>query len=108
MSVVISMLAPANSTKDAAICVTAKARWRRLVLLVMRTLPLARFMPFDALAEGRRGTNAKIAAETNASAHTTKSMLESTVKSNARTEKREAYRARMVTNGCALITAIAA
>ena len=32
ISVVISMLAPANSTKDAAICVTAKIRWRRLVL----------------------------------------------------------------------------
>src|SRR5260370_16527775 len=62
--VVINTLAPASSTKDAAICVTAKARWRRLVLLVMRTLPLARFMPFDALADGRRGTNPKITAAT--------------------------------------------
>jgi len=30
-------------------------------------------------------------------------MLKSTVKSSARMEKREAYRARMVTNGCAMI-----
>ena len=100
----INMLAPASSTKDAAICVTAKMRWRRLVLLVTRTLPLARFMPFDALAEGRRGTNAKITAAMMASATPTQSMLESTVKSSARTEKREAYRARMVTSGCAMIT----
>src|SRR5579859_7338316 len=102
------MLAPANSTKDAAICVTANMRWRRLVLLVMRTLPLTRFMPFDALAEGRRGTNAKITAATTASATPTQSRLESTVKSSARAEKREAYRARIVTNGCALITPSAA
>ncbi len=34
------MLAPASSTKDAAICVTAKIRSRRLVLPVMRRLPL--------------------------------------------------------------------
>ena len=39
ISVVINILAPASSTKDAAICVTAKIRWRRLVLLVIRTLP---------------------------------------------------------------------
>src|SRR6202451_4735034 len=101
------MHAPARSTKDAALCVTAKARWRRLVLLVMRTLPLARFMPFDALAEGRRGTNAKITAATTARATPIQSRLESTVRSRARTEKREAYRARILTNGCALTTAIA-
>jgi len=40
ISVVINMLAPASSTKEAAICVTAKTRWRRLVLPVIRTLPL--------------------------------------------------------------------
>ena len=65
-------------------------------------------MPFDALAEGRRGTNAKITAATTASATPTQSRLESTVKSSARMEKREAYRARMVTNGCAMITPSAA
>src|SRR5260370_9451939 len=106
--VVINTLAPASSTKDAAICATAKARWRRLVLLVMRTLPLARFMPFDALADGRRGTNAKITAATIASATPTQSRLKSTVKSSPRTQKREAYRARVVTNGSAMLTPIAA
>ena len=40
ISVVINILAPANSTNDAAICVTTKMRCRRLVLLMMRTLPL--------------------------------------------------------------------
>ena len=108
ISVVINTQAPASNTNEAAICVTAKARWRRPVLLVMRTLPLARFMPFDALAEGKRGTNAKITAAITASATPTQSMLTSTVKSSARMEKREAYRARMVTSGCAMITPISA
>jgi hypothetical protein len=87
---VINIVAPASSTKDAAIWVTAKIRWRRLVLPVIRTLPLARLMPFEASADGRRGTNAKITAATMASAAPTQSRLESTVKSSARTEKREA------------------
>src|ERR1700680_4408273 len=99
MRVVTNMLAPASRMKDAAICVTAKARWRRLVLLVMRTLPLARFIPFDAFAEGRRGTNARTTAAIIARATPIQSRLESTVRSSARTEKREAYRARIVTNG---------
>ena len=73
----------------------------------MRTLPPERFMPFDEFA-GRRGTNARITAATMASATPTQSILKSTVKSSARTEKREAYRARMVTNGCAMITPMAA
>ena len=46
------MLAPASSTKDAAICVTAKMRRRRLVPPVMRMLPLARL---DALRSVGRG-----------------------------------------------------
>ena len=90
ISVVINMLAPASSTKDAAICVTAKIRWRRLVLPVIRALPLERPRPPDASADGRRGTNARITAATTASAAPTQSRLESTVKSSARTEKREA------------------
>ena len=75
-SVVINMHAPASSTKDAAIWVMAKARWRRPVLLVMRTLPLARFMPFEALGDGRRGTKAKITAAITASATPTQSRLQ--------------------------------
>jgi len=84
---VISVLAPASSTNDAAICVTAKIRWRRLVLLVMRAFPLDRPNPPD---DGSRGTYARITAATIASAAPTQSRLESTVKSSARTEKREA------------------
>src|SRR3954447_20362313 len=99
ISVVINILAPASSTKDAAICVTAKIRWRRLVLPVVRALPLARLRPLDVSADGRRGTNAKITDATTASAAPTQSRLESTLKSRARTEKREAYRARIATIG---------
>ena len=61
-SVLISMLAPASSTKDAAICVTAKTRSRRLVLPVIRTLPLDRPNPCEVFADGSRGTNAKSTA----------------------------------------------
>src|SRR5216684_1390316 len=88
--VVINIVAPARNTKDAAICVTAKIRWRRLVLLVIRTLPLDRPRQLDVSADGKRGTNAKIIAATMASAAPTQSMLLSTVRSRARTEKREA------------------
>jgi hypothetical protein len=78
------------ATKDAAICVTAKIRWRRLVLPVIRTLPLDRLSPPGVPEEGRRGTKARITAATIASAAPTQSKLESTLKSRARTEKREA------------------
>jgi len=62
--VVINILAPASNTKDAAICVTAKIRWRRLVVPVIRTLPLDRLSPLWVPEkvldvpeeEGRRGT----------------------------------------------------
>jgi hypothetical protein len=47
-------------------------------------------MPSEVFAEGKRGTTAKITAAMMASATPTQSMLESTVKSSARTEKREA------------------
>src|SRR5437879_5369981 len=46
--------------------------------------------PLEGPAGGKRGTNAKITAATMASAAPTQSRLESTVKSSARTEKREA------------------
>src|ERR1700736_3371831 len=84
ISVVINVLAPASSTNDAAICVTAKMRWRRLVLLVIRTLPLDRLSPLGAPdvpeEEGKRGTKARITAATIASAAPTQSKLESTLK----------------------------
>ena len=91
---------------DAAICVTAKIRSRRPVLPVIRKLPLAMFNPFAASAEGNRGTNASSTAATSASNAPTHSMLESTVKSSARTENRDAYRAKIATIGRALNTPI--
>ena len=77
---------------------------RRLVLPVIRTLPLERPDIFPLPADGRRGTNAKNTAATTASAAPIQSRLESTVRSSARTENREAYRARMATIGRALST----
>src|ERR1700731_3400370 len=59
ISVVTTALAPASSTNEAAICVTAKIRWRRLVLPVIRTLPLDRLRPLDVPADGRRGAKAQ-------------------------------------------------
>ena len=84
------MLAPASSTNDAAICVTANTRSRRFVLPVIRTLPLASPIPCEPSADGSRGTNASSTAATTASSAATHSMLESTVRSSARTEKRAA------------------
>ena len=75
---------------------------------MIRTLPLERPSPCEESADGRRGTNAKSTAAMTASAAPTHSMLESTVSSSARTEKREAYRARMATMGRALSTPSAA
>jgi len=62
---------------------------RRLVLPVIRTLPLARLMPFEASADAGAGQTPNHRA-TMASAAPTQSMLLSTVRSRARTEKREA------------------
>ena len=89
-SVVSSMPAPASSTNDAAICVTANSRSRRFVPDVIRTLPLDRPKPFDASADGRRGTNASRTAAARARPTPTHSRLASTVRSSARTEKRAA------------------
>jgi hypothetical protein len=47
-------------------------------------------VPEEVPEEGKRGTNARITAATMASAAPTHSKLESTLKSSARTEKREA------------------
>src|SRR5580692_8338710 len=84
-----SMLAPARSRNEAAICVMAKRRSRRLVPPVMRTLPVARPKPCEEFDEGRRGTKARSTAANIASPAPTHSMLESTVRSIARIEKRE-------------------
>ena len=88
--VVISMLAPASSTNDAAICVPAKIRWSQPVLPVIRTLPLAILRPLELSPEGKRGINARITAATMASAAPTHSRLKSTFNSRARTEYLEA------------------
>ena len=89
-SVVSSIPAPASSTNDAAICVTAKRRSRRLVPDVMRTLPVDRPRPLEPSAAGRRGTNARRTAAASARPTPTHSRLASTVRSSARTEKRDA------------------
>ena len=86
ISVVSSTPAPASSTNDAAICVTANTRRRRLVPVVMRTLPLDRPKPFAASADGSRGTKASSTADTSARPTPTQSSVESTVRSSARTE----------------------
>ena len=84
------MPAPASSTKDAAICVTANSRSRRLVPVVMRTLPFERPMPLEASEVGSRGTNASRTAAATARLTPTHSTVESTVTSSARTENRAA------------------
>ena len=81
MSVASSMPAPASSTNDAAICVTAKSRRRRFVPGVMRMLPAERPGPVAASADGSRGTNARSTAATTASTAPTQSSVASTVTS---------------------------
>ena len=103
-SVVSSMPAPASSTNDAAICVTAKTRSRRLVPEVIRTLPFDRPKPLDASGEGSRGTNASSTAAASARPTPTHSSVASTVRSSARTENREAYCASTATIGRAMST----
>ncbi len=64
---------------------------------VMRTLPLESPRPPAASADGRRGTNASSTAAVTARPTPTHSRLASTVRSRARTEKRDAYRLRIGT-----------
>ena len=89
-SVASSMPAPAISTNDAAICVTANIRSRRLVAPVMRRPPLDRPKPCEASAFGSRGTKARSAAASIARPTPTHSTLASSVRSSARTENRAA------------------
>ncbi len=84
------MLAPTRSTNDAAIWVTAKTRSRELVPPAIRTLPAASPSPREPSVDGRRGTNASNTAAPTARSAPTQSRLASTVRSSARTEKREA------------------
>ncbi len=100
----MSMPAPASRTNDAAICVTANARRRRLVPDVIRRLPFERPRPFDASADGSRGTNARRTAAVSARPTPTQRSVASTVRSSARIEKRAAYRARIATAGQAMTT----
>jgi hypothetical protein len=73
------MLAP-----EAAICVTAKIRSRRLVPPVMRTPPLLSPKPCEVQAMGDRGTKARSTAAAIARLAPSQSMLESIFKSGAR------------------------
>ena len=102
MSAVTSAPAPASNTNDAAICVTANHRSRRLVADVTRTLPPESPSPLVALVDGRRGTNASNTAAAIASPTPTQSRPASTVKSSARTENRDAYCASTPTIGPAI------
>ena len=85
-SVVSSMPAPASSTNEAAICVTANRRSRRLVPVVMRVPPAARLTELAPSAVGSLGTYASSTAATTASPAPTHSIVLSTVTSRARTE----------------------
>jgi hypothetical protein len=87
-SVLSSMLAPASSTNDAAICVTAKMRRRRLVLPVIRRLVAVRLKPCDPPDDGRRGAYASSTAAIVARAAPIQRVLESTVRSRAHREGR--------------------
>ena len=95
---------PASRTNDAAIWVTAKSRRRRFVPVVIRRLPLERLTALVASAPGRRGTKASSTAASAARPTPTHSRLESTVRSSARTENRDAYWARIATIGRAIST----
>ena len=85
------MLEPASRMNEAAIWVTAKMRSRRLVLPVMRTLLLDSAIPLDDSADGKaRNKRQQYRGNRSASPAPTHRMLKSTVRSSARTEKREA------------------
>jgi len=67
-----------------------KTRWLLEALLLIRRLLFEIPNPCEASAEGNRGTNARSTAATMASTAPTHSMLESMVRSSARTENRDA------------------
>jgi len=91
---VINILAPASNTKDAAICVTAKIRWRRLVLPVIRTPPLDRLSPLwvpeEVAGRGQARDESENHRGNDSQRCSDPKQARSTLKSSARTEKREA------------------
>ena len=99
------MPAPASRRNDAAICVTANIFSRRLVPVVIRTLPLDSPSPRAESEDGSLGTNASSTAAATASTTPTQSSVASTVTSLARTEYRAAYRASTATIGLAMTIA---
>ena len=107
-SVFSSTPAPTRRRKDAAICVTARSRSRRVAVPVIRGLAFPRPRPRGVPADGRRGMYASSTAAAIASSAPAQSGVESTVRSSARTEKRDAYFARMPTIGRAINTPSAA
>ena len=76
--------------------------------VVMRTLPLDRPRPAAASADGSRGMKASSTDEISARPTPTHSSVLSTVRSSARTEKRDAYRAITDSIGRAISTPSAA
>ena len=97
--------APLDQITEAAFDRIAAVNLRGAIMACKHVLPVMRALPLDRLsplglpdvpepdvpeAEGRRGTNARITAAPMASAAPTQSKLESTLKSRARMEKREA------------------
>ena len=76
--VLSSMLAPASSTKEAAIWVTAKTRWRRVVPPRDAQAAAGQADPWSYPTEGRRGTKASSTAAMRPAPAPTQSMLEST------------------------------
>ena len=90
------------STKHAATCTKTKTFSLLLVVPVIRKLPAASPSPWGTRDDGSRGTNASRVAARTASPAPTQSMLESMVRSCARTENRDAYCARTATSGLAM------
>ena len=84
------MPAPASSTNDAAICVTAKSRSRRLVPVVMRTLPLDRPRPVGRIGGRQPRHEREQHGGDERQADADPQQRASTVRSSARTEKRDA------------------
>src|SRR5438046_375828 len=90
----------ATSTKHAATCTKTKTFSLLLVVPVIRKLPAASPSPWGTRDDGSRGTNASRVAARTASPAPTQSMLESMVRSSARTENRDAYCAKIGRASC--------
>ena len=89
MVAVLARYAARFSVRALDLTVDASLLWVGVGLALVASVLLA-FVPRLPSADGRRGTNANNTAATTASTAPTQSRLESTVRSSARTEKREA------------------